>query len=225
MTSSHSNDQDDPLLAEPVMSREALTPRGGFMARPGLKAPPRHAVVVRVGDAPDSPHIPRARSSVPPPPPSAPAPTSASEKVTLRAIPTPSSPPPAVAPVLESLPPPSQAPLSDAPLVSHLAASRAPSARGAGGSRWTIVLAAAAGLVLGLASVAVRMRSQSAASQPPRGVALSASVSAPPPKAPQPKLAPPPGAEASARAASGDAQAGELKATHASPPTAKRSIF
>jgi hypothetical protein len=206
-----SSDDDSPDGL--AISREAETPRGGFMARPGLKVPPRHAVVVRVGDAPQSEDIPVARPSVPPPPPpSEPPAVSSSQKITVRAIPTPSTPPPPVA-VRESIPgkaiqresipgkaiqresipgerpvggrpvrdpreqatipsslpgelarlregelaPSSAVPLSDAPLVSNLDDSEAPSSRRASSSRWTIVAAAAAGLVLGLASVATRM--------------------------------------------------------------------
>src|SRR5690348_7822181 len=84
------------LDPEQVPSAEAVTPRGGFMARPGLKEPPRHAVVVRGGDITPEEEIPRLRSSVPPPPPSEPPPLSASEQITLRAIPAPSAPPPSV---------------------------------------------------------------------------------------------------------------------------------
>ncbi len=69
MSSKLHDDEDDPLDAPPARSGDAMTPRGGFMARPGFKTPPRHAVVVRVGDAPESEHIPLLRSSCPPPPP------------------------------------------------------------------------------------------------------------------------------------------------------------
>ena len=175
MSSSDSFDDDaSPDDSGPTSSRDAVTPRGGFMARPGMKVPPRHAVIVRVGDAPESDDIPLARSSVPPPPPSepAPAPVSASEKITLRAIRAPSAPQ-AVAPTSRppSEPPPSCGPLSDAPLIaasvrptdSSLSGSR----RQSRGSTWTIALAAAAGLVLGLASVASRMKAPEAAVQPP----------------------------------------------------------
>jgi hypothetical protein len=183
MSSSDSHDRSS-RSASPPLSEDAITPRGGFMARPGLKSPPRHAVVVRVGDAPTTDNIPVARPSVPPPPPSEPAPESPSEKITARAIPRPSTPaPPAVAQessdtnkarrerelkstipsnlpgelarghALESLPPP-----SDAPLVSSWRDREAPASRRARSSLWTITAAAAAGLVLGLATVATRMQ-------------------------------------------------------------------
>jgi hypothetical protein len=170
MSSNDSHDDDGAPDSGDAYSRDALTPRGGFMARPGLKVPPRHAVVVRVGDAPESDDIPLARPSVPPPPPSEPAPVSASEKVTLRAIPTPSVAPPAVESVpLPSDPPSSSAPLSDAPLIA--ASVRAPdsrvhsSRRRSGGSGWTIGVAAAAGLLLGLASIATRAKAPHSAAR------------------------------------------------------------
>lgn len=202
---------DSPPDSGPALSREAETPRGGFMARPGMKTPPRHAVVVRVGDAPESDDIPLARSSVLPPPPSEAAPESASEKITLRAVPKPSTPPPPpvepVEPVeaakralreqatiasvlpaelarlraLESAPPP-----SDAPLVSSVRLeSEAPRSRPGTSSRWPIVLAAAAGLVLGLVSVATRVHTQrpttpaAAAAPEPAPVVASPQVGVP----------------------------------------------
>jgi hypothetical protein len=160
MSSSSDSHDDDPADSGPAYSRDAVTPRGGFMARPGLKVPPRHAVVVRVGDAPESEHIPLARPSVPPPPPaSEPAPVSASEKITLRAIPTPSTPPPNI----ESMPPPSDAPFAAS--VRSPDSSVPSSRRRNGGSSWTIALAAAAGLLLGLASVVTRAHGPERAAQ------------------------------------------------------------
>lgn len=176
MSSSDSHDDPSPESG-PVFSRETMTPRGGFMARPGLKPPPRHAVVVRGGDAPVAEAIPVARSSFPPPAPSEPPPISMSEKATLRAIPaarvpristvvfdeppvTPrASEPPASHVALESAPPP-----SDSPLVQSIPpASSEPHSRRRG-SGWTIVAAGAAGLILGLVSVlATRGGSESAA--------------------------------------------------------------
>ena len=203
MSSSDSHDEA-PSESGPVFSREALTPRGGFMARPGLKPPPRHAVVVRGGDAPLSEHIPVARSSFPPPPPSEPmgGPVSASEKPTLREVPTPRTPRVAAvafqqpSPVLESqtlrlgpppvfdsvpVPGPGQAtrrlesipPPSDAPVAASVAPPASGRARGKRSSRWTILLAGVAGLVLGLASVAVTTRSAPTTTSPPAvGAAL-----------------------------------------------------
>jgi len=171
MSSSDSHD-DDSADFSPPLSHGAVTPRGGFMARPGLKVAPRHAVVVRVGDAPESEHIPLARPSVPPPPPSEPAPANANERTTLRAIPTPSAPPPN----MESLPPSSQAPqsagpLSDAPFVAASVrgadASAPSSRRRPSGSSWAIGLAVAAGVLLGLASVLTRAGAPGSAAQPP----------------------------------------------------------
>jgi hypothetical protein len=230
--SAQSHDDEDPLESSPVMSSDAITPRGGFMARPGLKTPPRHAVVVRGGDAPESDDIPRLRSSLPPPPPSEPVVPSNDEKVTLRAIPTPKPPsvteaspasdslapsPPAAT---ESLPPPSQGPLSDAPLVASLPP---PASQSVKNSRWTIVAAAAAGLVLGLASVAAKVQSQGVAAQPPSGVSLPAA-----PSVHAPAVAPSAQAHAIAKTpASAPAVSVERepKASRTAPPSAKRSIF
>lgn len=238
---SHSHDDEDPLDSAPV-SADAITPRGGFMARPGLKLPPRHAVVVRGGDAPLSEHIPRLRPSVPPPPPaSMPAPPSASdEKITLRAIPTPASP--RVAPVVatlavseasavvESLPPPSNAPssrspLSDAPFVTS-PLDEAPHSQKASGSRWTIVAAAAAGLILGLASVAAKVAAPGAASQPPPAVTLAMPVAMPNPAPTTPVLA---GSAAEPAKGLGapvpSSERAEPKPARGAAPSAKRSIF
>lgn len=164
MSSTDSHDDPSPE-AGPASSQDALTPRGGFMARPGLKPPPRHAVVVRGGDAPVSEAIPVARSSFPPPAPSEPEPLSLSEKATLRAIPTAKLPrissvvfdePPPRAPsepplgprLIESAPPP-----SDAPLVQSIPPESSLPRSCRRSSSWTILAAGAAGLLLGLASV------------------------------------------------------------------------
>lgn|GEM_PF-7072481 len=232
---------DDASMDSPL-SGEAITPRGGFMARPGLKSPPRHAVVVRGGDAPQTEHIPRFRSSAPPPPPvSEPAPTpaspSVSEKATLRAIPTPvsskaSAPlrsmPPAVesAPaVIESVPPPSDAPLSDAPYVSSVSGTaQGPESQRPGRSRWTIVAAAAAGLVLGLATVAARVYAPSAAVQPSPAATLSAPATARSVAPPSTSSVAAPRTPASATPES-ELSSSQRKPTHAAPPSVKRSIF
>jgi hypothetical protein len=235
---SHSPDDEDPLDSAPL-SADAITPRGGFMARPGLKPPPRHAVVVRGGDAPESEHIPLLRPSVPPPPPAGePVHASSTEKITLRAIPTPSSPKvgavqlSTAAAVGESLPPPShvpssRAPLSDAPFVTSAleGPSSAPQSRRSSGSRWTIVAAAAAGLILGLASVAAKVSGPGAAAQPPQGVVL------PPAAAPSPVLTTPPLASVAAQPSKASAEPApsseraEPKPARAATPSAKRSIF
>jgi hypothetical protein len=233
--SAQSHDDEDPLESSPVLSGEAITPRGGFMARPGLKTPPRHAVVVRGGDAPESDHIPRLRSSLPPPPPSEPVVPSSAEKVTLRAIPTPTPPrvsavSPAseslapMAPVAtESLPPPSQGPLSDAPLAASLPP---PAPQRTNNSRWTIVAAAAAGLILGLASVAAKVQTQGAAAQPPSGVSLPApSVVHAPTAAPSVQARALAKTPAPAPVVSAERAASEPKASRPVPPSAKRSIF
>lgn len=273
-----SSDDDSP--DGPAISREAETPRGGFMARPGLKVPPRHAVVVRVGDAPQSEDIPVARPSVPPPPPpSEPPAVSSSQKITVRAIPTPSTPPPPLA-LPESIPgeaipgeaipglqsaqdprdqatiasllpgelarlrelehtPSSAAPLSDAPLVSNLLDSEAPSSRRVSSSRWTIVAAAAAGLVLGLASVATRMHLQQATTPDVERASLPVVAAAEAPAASQvdariaeqvaqPAALPAPSASAqpgSAAQLSNGAPVERLPAVPRPAPSAKRSIF
>ncbi|HVY30851.1 MAG TPA: hypothetical protein VHB79_30035 [Polyangiaceae bacterium] len=252
MSSSDSHDRSS-RSSTPPLSEDAITPRGGFMARPGLKSPPRHAVVVRVGDAPTTDNIPVARPSVPPPPPSEPAAESSSEKITARAIPRPSTPaPPAVAEVaaldaeaarrarehkltipssvpgelarghaLESAPPP-----SDAPLVSSLRDREALGSRRARSSLWPIVAAAAAGLVLGLATVATRMHGNQVVAP-----AAMATLEPAPVAAARPALAAamPPANPASAPSTS----ASPTLKDHAVPPSrplsaspgAKRSIF
>ena len=230
---------DDDSQAPP-RSEEAVTPRGGFMARPGLKPPPRHAVVVRGGDAPQSEHIPRYRSSIPPPPPPEaeaqpePGRLAASEKVTLRAVPTPvsskaSAPHLAPMPRVESLPPPSHAPLSDAPYVSSVSESASGSAQRPPRSRWTIVAAAAAGLVLGLASVVVRVYTPGAAQQPSPATTLStpgvvapAVTSAAAPKSVSSMAAPPTPPSVTPEA---ELSSEERKPTRPAPPSAKRTIF
>lgn len=233
--SAQSHDDEDPLESSPVMSGDAITPRGGFMARPGLKTPPRHAVVVRGGDAPESDDIPRLRSSLPPPPPSEPVVPSNADKVTLRAIPTPTTPRVTEAspasdslapspPAIESLPPPSQGPLSDAPLVASLPP---PASQRASNSRWTIVAAAAAGLILGLASVAAKVHSQGVAAQPLGGESLpvAPSVVQAPAAAPSAQARAIAKTPASAPVVSAARAVSEPKASRPAPPSAKRSIF
>jgi hypothetical protein len=177
--STHLRD-DDGQSEFGVVSRPVPTPRGGFMARPGLKTPPRHAVVVRGGNAPVSSEIPVARSSAPPPPPSEaaaqPQPevsVSSSDKVTVRALRTPGPPTvgesgerlqvpaplpahdapitPRSAGALESTPPPSDGPVAKS-VLETTGQGRAARRR----SNWPIVIAAAIGLLLGLVSVAMR---------------------------------------------------------------------
>jgi hypothetical protein len=222
-----------------ISDSDIETPRGGFMARPGLKAPPRHAVVVRCGEAPEPEEIPIARSSFLPPPPVEAAPESLSEKVTLRAIPTPRAPELAVAtaahsatqmalpPVLESAPPPSDAPVV-ASVLERL--SPVPRSRHAQRSRLTILAAALAGLVLGIVSVVTTVRVRDAAPAAP-AAALPAGVEIA--QATQGELRgskPEPKAR-SAASASASPEAKSL--TRAAPPAAaaprsaaaKRSIF
>jgi hypothetical protein len=237
---SYPPDDEDALGSAPV-SADAITPRGGFMARPGLKSPPRHAVVVRGGDTPDSEHIPRLRPSGPPPPPVSepPPPASASEMITLRAIPTP-TPPAAKAeavlaasalPVVDSWPPSapapsSRAPLSDAPFVtSTLETASGPSFQKPSGSRWTIVAAAAAGLLLGLGSVAAKLSAPSAAAQPPPADTLSVAEVKRPLVPAAPAVV---DSAATAKRASTPApssQRAESKPSRPAAPSAKRSIF
>jgi hypothetical protein len=193
----HSHDDDG--TSDAALSQAVLTPRGGFMARPGLKTPPRHAVVVRGGNADVSADIPVARSSCPPPaspsnpPPSDEARLASCDKVTLPAIPrlpviempegelekfdTLLPPPPDSAPAawtprsIESVPPP-----SDAPVASSVRDSTptipAPRRR----SRWSIVAAAAIGLLLGIVSIAMTMSGTSSAARPsePQPIAAAA---------------------------------------------------
>ena len=186
-------------------SGDAITPRGGFMARPGLKSPPRHAVVVRMGDAPASEHIPVARESVPPPAPSEPAAPASDEKVTLRAIPTRSSSSPPLA--VESVPPPSEMPVVASIRAPELARATSRRSRRAG---VTIALASAAGIVLGLASVAMTRLSgadaQADAGDRPSHQAVS--------EQPGVALEPP----AVAPLVAGEPLAGPLPSASASPP-------
>jgi hypothetical protein len=177
------------------------------MARPGLKQPPRHAVVVRVGDAPATGEIPLARQSKPPPEP-VPFPYVSSlaedEKVTLRAIPTPSAPRAAeLPPVIESVPPP-----SDMPVVASVRPPEPERSKTSRRSGAAIAWAAAAGLVLGLGSVAMSRLAKPASSvsaaagvneQPPQAVAAPAELVPPKPLAstapvPSQRVAPPPSA-------------------------------
>jgi len=250
MTSSFPPDNDDSIDSARALSGDAITPRGGFMARPGFKSPPRHAVVVRGGDAPESEHIPRFRSSIPPPPPPAePSPPSNDERITLRAIPTSAGSKPPVAPAVESLPPASASgdaplsasPLSDAPFVSSVVESGAPESRRSGRSRWTIFAAAAAGLVLGLGSVAARVYAPGAPEQPPTAAATLSQSAATPlattlpsttPPAPASSLAAPRRARQATAASDSspvtpeaEPAAGEGKLGRQATPSAKRSIF
>jgi hypothetical protein len=244
----------DPSDSSPISSGQVETPRGGFMARPGLKAPPRHAVVVRGGDAPESAEIPIARSSFPPPPPASfPPPESLSEKVTLRAIPTPRAaaviaraaayaPVPAVAPVaptmaaeptrlpvaLESVPPP-----SDAPVVANVdeRSSSVPRSQRAARSRLAILAAATAGLVLGVVSVVTTGHVRNGASSSP---AAAGPVEGTPLAAAPERVASPRRTESPVPGSSLGGERQVTKRAPASPPPApatprgaavKRSIF
>jgi hypothetical protein len=203
------------------------------MARPGLKPPPRHAVVVRVGDAPVTDEIPMARGSKPPPEParsevSGPA---SDEKVTLRAIPSPSPRPSLVEasaadalapeplpPVIESVPPP-----SDMPVVASIRAPEAPSSRRSPRSASTIVLAAAAGIVLGLGSVALnRWRSIDEA---PVGVAGVARPGAELSNAAEPRVVAAPLASSAPAPSSSATPALQAPVPAAPRAPARRSIF
>lgn len=186
MPPSDSPEPDSVDELERPITRDAPTPRGGFMARPGLKPPPRHAVVVRMGDSPASDEIPLARSSVPPPPDSGvELPTSAE----LASPPVPSSDPSgALATPNESVAaadmgaseaapssvPPSAAPRSDAPLTASLPPPR----RRTASVRLIVAFSAAAGALLALGSLLRRPSS----SAPVEVVAApaAAAVSAPP---------------------------------------------
>lgn len=220
------------------------------MARPGLKMPPRHAVVVRVGNAPASSDIPVARSSAPPPPPvereaREHAPIASSDKVTVRALPSPrppsvrpgseratpplstllppapDSPLPAWSPRrLESFPPP-----SDAPVATSVRGSTAPDRVARGASRWPIVLAAAIGLLLGVVSIATSTSAR-------RGFARAPAAQ----PAPEPALQPLPSASSEpllrARPAAmkpREAQAETVPAPSSRPaqaaPVPKKTIF
>jgi hypothetical protein len=167
------------------------------------------------------------------------APLLASEKITVRAIPTPTPPAPEVAaqapamvasPRLESLPPPSsapssRAPLSDAPFVTSLlepatgVRSRRPT-----GSRWAIIAAAAAGLLLGLVSVAVKLSAPGAAAQPSPADTLTAVAPTAAPAHPAPVLVDSSTPEHVTSPAP-SAQRAEPKPARLAAPTAKRTIF
>lgn len=216
----------DSLDSEDVVSPDAATPRGGFMARPGFKRPPQHAVVVRVGDVPESEHIPVARASVPPPPPALEAPvvvpTAAPES--RRSVPAPRVP--SAPPRVSSMPPPSEMPVvASVPAPASFVPSRVR-------SRWAILLAAAAGLLLGLASVATRTRSvrePRPAAQPLRMQQVpAASVDVP---APAPAVVAEPralDAPVAAPPASGAGPEPQPKSASSGPPPSgapRRSIF
>jgi hypothetical protein len=248
--STHSHDDDSSSDLSPVVSRAVLTPRGGFMARPGLKNPPRHAVVVRGGNAELSGEIPVARSSCPPPPPaveqrpSDPAPVASCDKVTIPALPRlptidlservtakldPVLPPPDSAPAawaprsIGSVPPPSDAPFATNVRESTLSAGAVKRRSG-----WTIVAAAAIGLLLGLASIASTLgRAHSAAQQQPEAQPLGVA----PPNAPAARPLPVPQAPATRRDSAPAPSALSAAATPAQPPAPspaparKKSIF
>lgn len=201
------DDADPDDLEEPPLTRDAVTPRGGFMARPGLKAPPRHAVVIRGGDVEPSETIPRARGSQPPPP--------KSELPTQLDL----SPPGPVAPPLESLPPPSDMPVVASVPAPDFAQTRA---RRRSRSRWTVVAAAAAGILLGLASIAATRFQSERESTATAAPAVPAEVLAPA----VPSLAPPPSAssEAPSPAAAPSRQVSGPP-ERARPGGSKRSIF
>lgn len=212
------------------------------MARPGMKTPPRHAVVVRVGNAPASDEIPVARSSAPPPPPAddpirSVPPVSSSEKVTVPAIRTPKPPavreesserptvqlrtllpPPPDAPrALESMPPP-----SDGPMATSVRVARAPSRSPRRRSGWPIVIAAAIGLLLGLVSIATTTSARRGAAQAPESMPVAQELPPGPPR-PLPSARPLPpktAAELPAGAAAPSARAPQVVA-----PPRKKSIF
>ncbi len=247
---SHPDDAEpDDNLDEPALTRDAVTPRGGFMARPGLKAPPRHAVVIRGGDVEPSEDIPLVRASQPPPAPASEPPpvSSEDEKVTLRAIPTPKSeaptqldlsPPLPPAAPLESLPPPSDMPVVASVPAPDLEQVRA---RRRARSRWTIVAAAAAGLLLGLASIAATRAQRGGESLSAAAPAVPAEALAPPDMAAQtpasavlrtelasaPSLAPPPSASSEAPPPATTPAARQVPAAgeRARQDGSKRSIF
>lgn len=248
------SDPPEDLIPESgtVLSRQILTPRGGFMARPGLKQPPRHAVVVRGGDAPVTEEIPIARSSfLPPPPPSDAEARAVAEKETLRAIPRRSAPPPdltpaplavmpevagqsflppaprpvaldSLRPVIESIPPP-----SDAPVVTGVDDASEPRSRRRQRSRWTIVAAAALGLMLGMVSVAttVSLRSPGTpvAAAPPAVVVVQAPPAAPA-EAKTARFSPVPSSRADT-AATAPSAGSQRQPEAARPAPPKRSIF
>ncbi len=240
MSSSDSYDDPSPD-SELASSSDVMTPRGGFMARPGLKTPPRHAVVVRGGEAPLTDTIPVARSSFPPPAPSEPEPLSMSEKLTLRAIPALKVPristvvfddPPSRAPAsepplrmaIESAPPPSDAPVAHSiPPEYYAPRSRRRT------SGWTIFAAGAAGLLLGLASVMATRGGSDGGQQALAAASLPNVVEAPvvaPPVVPAPAAAEPPSApSATAQPAKERAAVAPVAAPRPAAGTVKKSIF
>jgi len=227
---SHPDDTDiDDYLDEPPLRRDSVTPRGGFMARPGLKAPPRHAVVIRGGDVEPSEDIPAARGSQPPP-----APPRSELQTQLDLSPPRPAPPP-----LESLPPPSDMPVVASVPAPDLAQTLA---RRRTRSRWTVVAAAAAGLLLGLASIAATRARLDSQSRPAAAPAIPAAAiepaspriaeQAPSPPGLQSELdgvrspSVPPSASAAAEPPGG-APAKHVPSApeHARPAGSKRSIF
>lgn len=245
--STHPHDDDAASELSPVDSRPVPTPRGGFMARPGLKMPPRHAVVVRGGNTRTSERIPVARSSCPPPAPAAaqrpsdpaPAPGASCDKATLPAIPrvpvfelAPQTPrvvtglpaPPESAPAPRSVgsvpPPPSDAPVATS--VREPTPLPPPVKRR---SWWAVVAAAAIGLLLGLGSIAATLgRSRTAAHEPAaEPLATGAHVSSAPASSPA--------ADEAELAANAGAPPPSAAVTPAQPPASapamvrKKSIF
>ncbi len=234
MSSSDSQDDGEPY--GPVVSYEAETPRGGFMARPGFKTPPRHAVVVRQGDVPHSDNIPRARPSVPPAAPSARPALKQDDVATLPAIPKATAVPRIalddVASTATPVAHPSEPapPLSDSPFVTSAREYDTPSTRRSHRSRQPILAAALIGVVLGLASVAASMRARAPES---RTLDAATSVAAtPPPVAarlePQPSSLPAPSASAIPTASAENGAGGPAEKRRAPRPRitgGKRSIF
>lgn len=243
--SPHSHDDESSSDLGPVVSRPVPTPRGGFMARPGLKMPPRHAVVVRVGNAPQCEEIPVARSSAPPPPPveqatQEPAAIASSEKPTIPAIRTPK--PPAVQvdsserpthKISTVLPPPPESPApawsargiesmpppSDSPVTKSVRLST-PSPRARRAS-WPIVIAAAIGLVLGLVSIATSTNARrSAAAEAPLPAPGVDALSSPPRSMPSARVT-----ERKSPQARSPALSAAARSAQPLPPPRKKSIF
>jgi len=220
------------------------------MARPGMKAPPTHSVVVRSGDVPLSDDIPLGRLSVPPSARSSVSvDVSRRERDTQKAVPKPGyrPPPPSnepaagrhadsftAGPGIESSPPP-----SDGTMVASVPAPTATQRRRSRLPSWTIAAAAAAGLVLGLGSVATTLRLEHSNAASPGGpVAAQPLVRAVGPSAPvrapsAQQLSPskPEGAIASsaasgaARSAEVNRRAGAASAQEAIVPPVRRTIF
>jgi len=252
--STPSHDDDNSSDLDPVVSRAVLTPRGGFMARPGLKNPPRHAVVVRGGNAEPTGEIPVARSSCPPPAPAAeprpsdPAPQAACDKVTIPAIPklpTFDLPEP-VTPRLETLPPPpdsapaawaprsigSVPPPSDSPVATSVRGATPSTPLFKRRSGWAVVAAAAIGLLLGVASVATTLDSGGAhgSAQPvePQPLAAPLPVSPARPLSPQvsaARLKSTPATSVTPASASAASAAVPAQVSPAPAPARKKSIF